>query len=341
MKLAPRQIEGFLRRPPAEIRLVLVFGPDAGLVRERVDRLAKGVVDNLSDPFRVADFSASALSVDPARIANEAAQLALIGGRRVVVVRDATNGVADAVATFLDDPVGDALVLIEAGDLKGNASLRRKVDASEIAASIACYPDDRAQILALIDQTLKARGLSAERDAIDHLADNLGSDRLVSRSELEKLALYMGEEKNVRLADVEAIVGDSAADSLDAVANAAAAGDQAALEVALARAERAKEAPARILRAAGMHMQRLHFVLARAGGGSVESAIAAMRPPVHFRVADALKSGARLWTAARVGLALERLTEAEIDCKTGGMPSEVICRRALLALASAAKARGA
>lgn len=339
MKLAARQIEGFLRRPPAEIRLVLVYGPDAGLARERVDRLARGVVEDPRDPFRVADFPAGALKDDPARIANEAAQLALIGGRRVVIVREANNFHADAVGAFLDDPPGDALVLVEAGDLKGNSALRRKVDASERAASIGCYPDDRAAILGLIDQALKANGLVAERDALDHLADNLGSDRLVSRSELEKLALYMGANKTVRLADVEAAVGDSAAESLDAVAQAAALGDQAALEIALTRAERAKAEPARILRAAGQHMQRLHFVLGRAAGGSVEAAVAALRPPVHFRVADALKAGARLWSAPRVGQALERLVEAEIDCKTGGMPAEVICRRALLVLAQAARAR--
>jgi len=340
VKLASRQVEGFLRRVPAEIRLVLVFGPDAGLAHERVGRLAKSVVEDLADPFRVADFSASALKDDPARIANEAAQLALIGGRRVVIVREATNNQTEAVGDFLDNPAGDALVIVEAGDLKGNSPLRRKVDAAPNAASIGCYPDDRGQVLALIEQVLKANGLTANREAVDYLADNLGADRGVSRSELEKLALYMGAEKTVTLAHAAAIVGDSAAESLDAVAEAAAIGDQGALEIALARAERAKEEPARILRATGMHLQRLHFVLARARGGSVEGAIASLRPPVHFRAVDALKAGARLWTATRLGLALERLTEAEIDCKTGGMPAAVICRRALLALASAAKTRG-
>ena len=339
MKLAPRQVEGFLRRPPAEIRLVLVYGPDAGLARERIDRLAKGVVENLSDPFRVADFPANALREDPARIANEAAQLSLIEGRRVVIVRGANNLHAEAVGAFLADPVGDALVLIEAGELRKNAALLRPVEASERAAAIACYPDDRGALVTLIQETLRARGLEIARDALDYLADNLGSDRLVSRSELDKLALYMGEAKTVTRADAMAAIGDSGAESLDAIATAAAAGDQVALEIALARAEKAKEEPSRILRVVGQHMQRLHVVLSRADGGSVDAAVAALRPPVHFRLADALKASARLWSAPRAGEALERLTLAEIDCKTGGMPADLICRRALLSLASAARPR--
>jgi DNA polymerase-3 subunit delta len=339
VKLAPRQVEGFLRRPPADIRLVLVYGPDAGLVRERIDRLAKGVVDDLSDPFRVADFPASGLREDPARIANEAAQLSLIGGRRVVIVREANNLHAEAVGAFLAEPPGDALVLIQAGELRKNAALLRPVEASECAAAIACYPDDRAALATLIQETLKAKGLGLEREALDYLADNLGSDRLVSRSELDKLALYMGDAKTVRLADAMAAIGDSGAESLDAIATAAATGDQAALEAALARAEKAKEEPIRILRVVGQHMQRLHVVLSRAGGGSVDAAVAALRPPVHFRVADALKASAWLWSARRAGEALERLTLAEIDCKTGGMPADLICRRALLSLAAAARPR--
>jgi hypothetical protein len=38
MKLASARVEGFLRRPDPEIRAVLLYGPDAGLVRERAER---------------------------------------------------------------------------------------------------------------------------------------------------------------------------------------------------------------------------------------------------------------------------------------------------------------
>jgi len=39
MKLAAGRVEGFLRRPDPEIRAVLLYGPDAGLVRERAEAL--------------------------------------------------------------------------------------------------------------------------------------------------------------------------------------------------------------------------------------------------------------------------------------------------------------
>jgi len=47
--------------------------------------------------------------------ADEAAAISMMGGRRVVRVRGAGNELADLLDSFLDDPKGDALVVIEGG----------------------------------------------------------------------------------------------------------------------------------------------------------------------------------------------------------------------------------
>ena len=61
MKLAPRAGRGFFARPDPAIRAVLLYGRDAGLVRERADALVRTVCPDLRDPFRVADLNGAAL----------------------------------------------------------------------------------------------------------------------------------------------------------------------------------------------------------------------------------------------------------------------------------------
>jgi len=78
MKLPASRVAAFLHQPDPAIRAVLLYGPDAGLIRERADTLARGVCPDLHDPFRVADLSAAALAADPARLADEAAQMSLM-----------------------------------------------------------------------------------------------------------------------------------------------------------------------------------------------------------------------------------------------------------------------
>ncbi len=70
---------------------------------------------------------------------------------------------------------------------------------------------------------------------MDFLAAHLGGDRLLTRSELDKLTLYAGDGGHIELDDARAVIADSAALSLDDVLLAAAEGDAAALDRALAR----------------------------------------------------------------------------------------------------------
>src|SRR6516165_6273863 len=114
MRLAPSRIAAFLQRPDPEIRAVLLYGPDEGLVRERAAAVARSVCPDLKDPFRVAELTAAVLAADPARLADEAAQLSLTGGRRVVRVRGAGDGLAKLFGEFLKTALDDALIVVEA-----------------------------------------------------------------------------------------------------------------------------------------------------------------------------------------------------------------------------------
>src|SRR6185437_10575688 len=112
------------------------------------------------------------------------------------------------------------------------------------------------------------------RDAVQFLAQNLGGDRLLTRSELEKLSLYAGDGGCVELDDARAAIADTAALALDDAVLAAADGDAASLDRALGRVFQEGESPVSVVRAALRHLQRLHGLVARvAGGVSVDEAI--------------------------------------------------------------------
>ena len=334
MRLPAQRVEAFLRRPDPEVRAVLLFGPDSGLVRERADTLARTICPDLRDAFRVAELSAAALAGDPARLADEAAQISLMGGRRVVRVRDAGDALASLFARFLGAPLGDALVIAEAGDLTGRAALRRVFDEAPSGAAIGCYPDSLRDLGAVIREAFAARHIRASRDALDFLAAHLGEDRLLTRAELEKLTLYAGDGGHIELDDARAVIADSAALSLDDAILAAAEGDAAALDRALARVFQEGESPVTVIRALLRHLQRLHLLAARvAAGGSVDEALRGARPPIFFKQQDSWRRQLRRWSETRLHHALDRVQEAEFRMKLTGLPAETICRQAMFALA--------
>jgi DNA polymerase-3 subunit delta len=94
MEVKSAAAERFIGHLPAGLVAALVFGPDQGLVQERAAAVARTVIADLSDPFRVAELDDVVLEADPARLWDESAALSMTGGRRVVRVRGANNGLA-------------------------------------------------------------------------------------------------------------------------------------------------------------------------------------------------------------------------------------------------------
>jgi DNA polymerase-3 subunit delta len=340
MKLAGAQVERFLARPDPARPVALVYGPDEGLVRERVERLIRAVLDDPRDPFRTSELSVDQVRSEPARLADEARSLCLLGGRRVVRLRQASDQASAACRALLALSGIDALVVIDAGELAAGSSLRRLVEAAPNAVAIACYRDEGRDLAAFVDGELAVRGLSLDPDARAHVLDHVGADRGVTRSELDKLALYLGAgARRATMEDVAAVLGDSAALGLDDLVHAAALGQTAALERCLERLLGEGEHPVRLVRSLANHFARLHRLAAQIERGeAVEQVIERARPPIHFRRKTSVRSELRLWPAARAARALARLLEAEIACKTTGWPARVICQEALFAVCADAAA---
>mgnify|MGYP006104131135 CR=1 FL=1 len=343
MKVPPARAEAFTKSPPNTTRAILIYGPDLGLVRERAEAAVIATTGSLSDPFNVVEFTPTALRDEPSRLTDEARAISMMGGRRVVRLRDATEAVAKAVTEVLaaTEQTGDGtLVIVEAGDLSPRSKLRALFEKTDGAAAIACYMDEGAGLDDIVRKFLADAGITATKDVVSWIASNLGSDRMVSRMELEKLTLYAVGQSEITLEDAQAVIGDAAAVTLDDVVYAATGGDLKGLTVALARARFEGVASISILRAASRHLSRLEEAVAvMTSGASPNTAMKSLRPPVFFKQQNNFRSQLQRWRPQTLSRGRSELIQAEIDCKSTGMPGEAICERALMRLASMAGAR--
>jgi len=330
----------FIGRPPKNLIAALVFGPDQGLVRERAEALAKTVLPDLSDPFRVAELDDAALTADNARLFDEAAAISMLGGRRVVRVRSAGNSLAKLFEIFLEDPKGDALVVVEGGDLAKSSTLRKTFEEADNAAAIQCYADSAQSLAGVVRNALNEEGLTIGAEALDDAVSRLGADRGITRRELEKLALYAQGKSRVELEDVRAVMGDETEARIEEACDAAGEGDPKGLDIALERLRADDMSAVAIVRLALMHFQKLLQAKAEtARGDSIETAMRKMRPPIHFTRASSFKAQVSRWSEDRLGNALDLLFETEVLCKTTGIPAEAICSRALFTIAATARDR--
>jgi len=229
---------------------------------------------------------------------------------------------------------------VEATDLAASSALRRVFDNAPHATAIGCYPDTPRDRAALIRDSLRAHRITASGEAMQYLVEHLGSDRLLTRAELEKLALYAGDGGRVELDDVPLSIGDTAALAMDDAVMAAAEGDTAKVDRVLDRIFQEGLSPVSVVRAMLRHLHRLHVLAVRvAAGASVTEVVRTARPPIFFRQEDGFKRQLVLWNEAGLRGQLDRIAQAEVHMKLTGLPAETICREAMLGIAQAARSR--
>lgn len=337
MKLTARDISAFLAKPD-KVHAVLIYGPDRGLIRQRQDQIIAKLLKDPQDPFNRIDISPELLHDDPARLADELASMSLLGGMRVIVVRDVPEKLGDTIAEALEHADGQNYLIITADELSPRSSLRKVFESKTTLAALACYKEEGQELGQTIEKTLIAQGYRIDRDAVAYLMRHLATDRQVVVSELEKLALYQGEDKHITLETAQAVIGSSDEHTLDHISQAVGNGQIDTLVRILDRLFLEGMAEVAVLRSVHRHftrLQEIHTIMAE--GKSADAAVKSLRPPVFFKEQPVLKRQAERWRPALVTKALHLLMQAERDVKLGGELSAEICTHSLMRLAAAVR----
>ncbi|MEZ5840354.1 MAG: DNA polymerase III subunit delta [Hyphomicrobiales bacterium] len=307
-------LERFLQAPDPDTPLVLVFGPDTGLVAERTRAIIAAAIGTSDDPFAIVQLDGDAIASDPPAWPTKPTPYRCLAA----AVPFASASVAARSCrprSVFDQPPADAIIVIEAGDLKKNAPIRRRFEQARAAVAIACYPDTGQDLEKLIDREFAEAGLAIDHDARAALVAQLGADRLASRAEIEKLKLYAMGTGKVTHADVVAVSGDASAIMIDEVVDAAMTGRLAAIDHGLARLAGTGIHPSAIT-AIQRHTQLLHRLSADVENGRRASAVVEhLMPPPHFKRKAAVATALEAWNCRRLERALELVDEAQLDAR--------------------------
>jgi DNA polymerase-3 subunit delta len=335
--LKAHEVERFLKRPAIDAGVFLVYGPDAGLVRETAHDIAQAFA--AGEEASTVTLDGPAVDGDPGRLAVEARTASLFGEKRIVRVRGAGKSLVLPTTDLLEDP-GGAAIILEAGNLPPRDPLRALVEASKRGWALPCYPDNERALAEMIDGTFKAAGIQLAPDAGAALRDLLGNDREVTRRELTKLALYAAESRVLTRDDVLALCADNAALVLDEVVDAAGTGHAARLELAVNRALAAAISPQQLLASAVQHFGALRRWRGEVDAGAApRDVLDRQKPRPHFSRKASLEQQLRLWTDEALAAAVERLQLATAESRKRYGMQETVIRRALLGLCMLAAER--
>lgn len=336
MKLSARDINGFLANPTSA-QAVLVYGPDRGQVRARAESIALKIVADPNDPFNRIELSNEILLADPPRLADELGAMSLMGGRRLILLRDLSDKAADIVESALEYLDAGNYLLVTADELASKSPLRALFESDKRTAALACYKDEGVGLSQLVREHLKLRNVIASQEIIAYLSNNLGGDRQIILNELEKLSLYWNVGEPLELEQVRQLIEGSNEKTLDDVCLAVASGQSEIVCRTLDRLFSEGIQEIVVLRSLHRYFSRLQEVHHHhARGMSWEQAMKTLRPQIFFKQEAQFKRHLEQWRPQRIEQVLHLLMETEKETKLGGDLSAILCSHQLLRIAKAA-----
>ena len=343
-EIKSHEFEGFLQTAAKRHRLFVVYGPDRGLVSERASQIARATGVALDDPFSLVKLDVADLRNDAGRLIDEMNAIGLFGGERLVWVRGASNEkpVIDGLAVIAEKPPEDAFLIIEAGDLKKTAGLRKLADSSRAIIAIPCYADDIRALNSLIDSELAPESLRITPAARQMLVDLLGGDRIASRNEVRKLALYCRGLNTIDEQHVIDIIGDASAISADDAVDAILKGDSAGFLHATQKIVASKTSIFLVLQGCLRQFQLLDTMRAEMDDKRLQPAqvMQTHGRHLHFRRKPVIEQALRSWTSEAIGREMNRLQSAILQTRQRQSLEDSIALQTLLSttLQSARKA---
>lgn len=333
-----QQIDRFLAQPDKAI--ILLYGADNGLVSERADDLVAKFQGDDRSGFAVTRLDGDAIANDPARLADELGGAGLFSTKTIVRLRAGSRNITKQVEAIANNKPEDAWLVIEADDLKPSNALRKVAEKHVNIASIPAYADTNQSLNYLIDQEIRGAGKDIDRDARQLLLALLGADRRLSRNEIKKLILYVGNNARITLDDALAVVADAASSQFDALADSIGMGDINAVERDIQQAFADDRQPPAIIISMARHFRRLADArLDIDHGATAEAAMRRLRPPVFFKRETAFRQQLNQWSFADLRHAMGRIGEREFAIRQNTILAPSLLRALALELALRAKRR--
>jgi DNA polymerase-3 subunit delta len=334
-EIKSHEFEGFLQKSARLYRIYLIYGPDRGLVSERAGMIAGKTGIDQNDPFSVTKLDVGDLQKEPGRLVDEVQSIGLFGGEKLIWVRGGANEkyLVDAVAFLSGASLEAVSIIIEAGDLKKGSALRKTVEAARSAAvAIPCYADDGRALNALIDNELSAEGLGITPVARQALVALIGGDRIASRNEIRKLALYCRGMGTIDDHHVTEIIGDASAISVDDAVDAILSGNSNTFLHAMQKITSSKTSVFLVLQACLRQFQLLDTMRAEMDEKRLPPAqiMQTLGRHLHFRRKPIIEQALKSWSADAISRETKRLQAAVLQTRQRQILEDSIAMQTLL-----------
>lgn len=319
------------RVPP----IVLLVGEEGRLVDRGLARLREAVVPEDRRAFNEERLRGD--EVDAAQLVDSLRTVPLLGGRRLVVVREADrlrSDALEALAAYARAPLDSAVLALAAEKIDRRLKGWKALESAGVL--VDCGRPDERSLGRRLEEAAAAAGATFEPGAAELLVELAGSDLGVLEGEVAKLAAFVGPGQPISVGAVHELVAGraGAAGDLSVFGWVDAVAERRAPEalVGLSRLLAAGEEPLRLLALLARQIRLVWSAKALAGRGAGAQEIGERLVPRARFLVPKLLAQARGFSEARLAQAHEALVQADLALKSSPASESLVLERLVLVI---------
>ncbi len=315
---------------------ILLYGSNEGLIRDNLLKVREIFKkENAEEIF----FTGKNLSDQSNLFIDEIETVSMFNDKKIIFIEhpiDKNVELFQECFTKLPDKI---LIIVIANILNKSSKIRKFFEESNDYLCCANYDDDFKTNSKQIHELEKVINKVFDKDIKNYLNQNLSTDRMISKNEVDKLILlYSGNEKKPELEDIQAIFNDNSQLELNKIPQVVFSGNPKKVSIFLKKLFDQGVNPVTILRTMLNYVQRIEVTqIALKKTSSFDDAIKLLKPPVFWKDKDIFQLHCKKWPIKETSNNFNILINAELRCKSEYDLTNILCERTLLKIANKGK----
>ena len=342
MKIKSENFLKFISDSSNNFKFILFYGSNAGLVNLLFRKVVSTLSIDVNDPFNVSKLNAQSLTDNPYALIDTISTFSITSDKRIVFL-DLCNmtlkkSIIDNIKSSITSDFENYLVIIKADNLGTVNDLVKFTQESKFGLLVPCYEETTNQIKLEISNILMKNDYKFSDSFILHLSTKFSNDSSINKMEYDKLRNFLTNNKNVTETILLNLITDNSNINLNKLSNFCAVGDVKNALFFYKKTLDSSISPIVIIRTMVKHFKIIEKVLcAVEDGKNIDDAINDIKPPIFYKDKPLISIQTKLWSLPKINLILKRLSDTEINCKTGFFLDKLLSAQLILSISVMAK----
>ena len=343
MKINPFFYENNLRNNLENINIIFLHGTNLGLINLIYKKTLEILKIDTNDPFRVSKIGGNEFKDNPSTLQDNINTLNIFSEKRFILLDLMQISMTKSLENFILEAVktknSNYLLIIKAPNLRIGSFIKYFQNTNN-SILVPCYEEKKNSIRSKLANLFSKHKINFKKEFLENLILNLSSNSLINEMELEKLDVFLTNNKNVTEEAVFTLISTNEEINLNKVIENCSNGNSSKALTIFENIYENQGTSVTIIRMFANHFKLLEKILLHfEHNKNLEYTLENIKPPIFFKKREFLIFQCSIWNLKSINMILARLIDLEVRCKLNHMAEKTLLSQFILSTSVLARKR--